>query len=108
MPMNLTAEKRLDLISRVYETCYDNTESFYVDNVGGCVAYLLGEIANDGSYVLYAPLDDEEIKQMRWLLETFDKDHDIWKFIDVYSDFNDPDTMTHAEIEAMIEKLDAV
>ena len=45
--MNLPAEKRLDLINRVSQWCFDNTESWELDDIGTGLAYLQWAVAAD-------------------------------------------------------------
>ena len=66
---------KLALIKEVYEKALKHTESFGSD-FGSDLAYLLGEIANDGKI----ELSDCSSDNFRKFLETFPKDHRVHTF----------------------------
>ena len=56
----LTAEQRLDLISRVADWCYDQTESWAPHRIGLGLAYLFWAIAADDGQPFDTTIGPEE------------------------------------------------
>ena len=70
--------KKINLLSEIYHTFYDNTNSF--EQLGEHLSYLLGAVINDDQYVFFT--DDKNQKEfMEFLNEHFPKDHAIHKYV---------------------------
>ncbi len=48
----MNTEKRIELINHIARWCYDNTESWEVENIGASLAYLFWAIAADDGEAL--------------------------------------------------------
>ena len=46
----MSAQERIDLINRTARWCFDNTESWAVQNIGTGLAYLCWAIADSGTF----------------------------------------------------------
>ena len=66
---------RLNLISEVYDSIYENTETFHEGFVGSDLAYLLGAVAKNS----VVSFKNEPI--LKILRSKFQSDHSVWKYI---------------------------
>lgn len=66
---------RLNLISEVYDSIYESTETFHEEFVGSDLAYLLGAIAKNS----IVSFKNEPL--LKILKSNFQSDHSVWKYI---------------------------
>lgn len=75
--------KKIDLLKELYETCYENTDSF-VDGdppIGADLAYLMGAILTDDEVRW-----EEERQTVEFLRDIFGSDHPLWEYVTLCDD----------------------
>ena len=72
----MNATQKVKLIGEVYQTVFEGTESFEVENVGADLAYVLGAIAKDS----FCEFSLKNSAFIRILLNKFKKSHPVWKY----------------------------
>lgn len=76
--MKTSADCKLALLKKVYDTLYYSTETFSENSLGEDLAYLLGAIVTD-SHCNW----DEDRDIVALLKENFPASHDIWDYVEV-------------------------
>lgn len=71
--------EKLDLIRELYDTYYDNTNSFEEDCFTADIVYLIGAIASDDKYLVEA--DEHQLDFEQRLNEMFPAEHPIFKYM---------------------------
>ncbi|MCI0604372.1 hypothetical protein L0156_15350 [bacterium] len=81
----MTKEEKADLALKVFDTAYNETETFREENMGADLAYLMGAILDTGevSYVDWSSevYGEEPPALLEILKRSFSEDSTLWNFI---------------------------
>jgi hypothetical protein len=80
----MTKEEKADLALKVFDTAYNETETFREENIGADLAYLMGAILDTGeeSYVDWSSeVYGEEPSALQILKRSFPEHSTLWNYI---------------------------